>query len=125
MSSKLLAFTTQPDEKKLKTQQARLLNILWKKHGSNRLAIKLGFSRSLLNAWKRNLGYVPLVHLGHVSRYLKVDRYLLNYEQMTELMGQHKHNFKEIVIDSELFDTYQMDYIFKGSAPCTKKLSVF
>lgn len=111
-------------KKTLKTQQARVLDVIWTKHGSNRLAVQMGFTRSLFNAWKRSLGHVPLMHLGQVSRVLKLDKYLLNYEQMVELMGEHKHSWKQLIIDSEYFDTKEMEYIFKGVPPCTKKLSV-
>lgn len=100
-----------------KTQQARVLELIWERHGSNRLALRLGFTASLLNSWKRILGHVPLVHLGKVSRYLKIDPLLLNYEQLSELRGNWK-NWIDVVYESKLFNESELEYILRGKLPC-------
>lgn len=106
---------------KLKTQQARVLELLWDKYGSYRLAGQLNYkSKTLLNVWKRTTGCVPLHEVGVIARHLRINKYLLNYEQVYRYEGKG-NTFDFYIKDSELFDTHQMEYIFKGTPPCIKE----
>ena len=103
----------------LKTQQQRVLELLWEKKGSNNLAREMGFTPSLLNVWKRKCGKVPLIHVGHVSRHLKVSPYLLNYLDVKYFFNKAPA-WKEILIDAKennIFSRSELEYILKGESP--------
>jgi len=97
-----------------KTQQGRVLELLWKKKGgSYTLSREMGLDSSALNVWKRQIGRVPMTHVGQVSRTLKVNKYLLNYTQVFDFFGKGDA-FLTVLKNSKLFTEDDIEYILDG-----------
>jgi|GEM_PF-6104635 len=99
------------------TQQARVLEVLWKKFGGSYvLARQLKLSNSMLNAWKRVTKKVPLTSVGKISRELGVSPFLLNYVEVLEFYGKGP-DWEKLILDSRVFTDQQRSYILAGKAP--------
>lgn len=99
----------------LKTQQARLLYVLWDKEGSkSETGRVIGVSRAQLNVWVDREG-LPLIAVGPVARALKIPLYALNYKDVCIFMG-HEPSWTAILKDCHLTSD-EMRYVLKGEPP--------
>lgn len=79
----------QRNVKPRKLSTSRVLDYLFKQYGGTfKLAEDLGIYSQMVSKWISQ-GYVPMKWVGPVSRLLKHNQFLLNYEGMVLLTAKH------------------------------------
>lgn len=94
--------------------QLRILKkILKDKHVADLLEDNFGYNKILLSSWVYTIKHVPLVHIGRVSRLLKVSPYVLNYKQVFDFYGKGP-SFQEILKECTYFSNVEKTRILSG-----------
>lgn len=106
--------------KSIKTQEARLLKILWEKTGSvSETARQLDIISQNLMAW-RSQGRVPFSQIGTVSKFFKITPWAFNYSGLKKIFGDAPK--WEKVLKAANLSREELQYIELGTPPVVGKI---
>lgn len=96
--------------------QFRLIRTIFskKKRNLSELSRKVNLNPQHITNWKAR-GKVPLKHAGAVAKILKINTYLLNYDEITGFLGKGKP-WKDLVQGLDL-TKQEKTYVLAGKFP--------